>query len=110
MGVAVFLWIRTNNTKGVEIQLELPDSGIQAGIPFSIIASIENKSNVELKEPQLTISIPEGIEFTDKDIGTTLANINLENIPTKESKKQEIKLLALTSEDAIKQIKVTIND
>ena len=58
VGVAIFLWIRTNNTKGVEIQLELPETGVQAGIPFSVIANIKNKSNVELKSPSLPSLFP----------------------------------------------------
>ncbi|PIR87965.1 MAG: hypothetical protein COU10_01850 [Candidatus Harrisonbacteria bacterium CG10_big_fil_rev_8_21_14_0_10_45_28] len=107
--VLIFNWIRLSNTKGVAITVLLPETTIQAGIPFSISVQINNNSNVDLSDPELSITLPEGLRFLNQNQQGSLVNIKLEAIPTGQTKESRIELLALGTNDTIAQLKASLS-
>lgn len=107
--VLIFNWVRLNNTKGVVIAVILPETTIQAGIPFSINVQISNKSNVDLNEPELSITLPEGLRFLNQNQQGSLSNIKLETIPVGKTSESRIELLALGIDDTVAQLKANLS-
>ena len=104
----VFAWLRLSSTDSIAIEVILPER-VQVGVPFAAEVQVSNGSNTDLRDARLSVSLPSDIAFVGSGASKVLDNRSLESIASGVTAKEQWQLIALSTEDAIKQLRVTVS-
>ena len=106
-GVAVW-WMFSNSGKDLTVDIIAPEK-LQVGIPVEIAVALSNDSGSELKDAQVSMTIPEGMIFVGVPGQRSVENHKLGTLQADKLTKDIFKIMAVGPENTVSQVKVSVS-
>ncbi len=107
-GVGLYIWLSGGDAGNLVVEVTAPER-VQVGVPFDLIISMDNASNQELRDAQLTISLPADIVLTTTSSNKTIENKKLGAVPPGKLLQETVTAVAISGENTVKSIKVSVS-
>ncbi len=108
IGISAFYLFRFQNTRGLDLQIEIPDE-ILSGVPFDLKVNFNNNSGVILEDARLTLALPEGAAFFGQDPQKTIDNKSLGIVGIGSLIQESYPIILFAPDASEKEFRATVN-
>jgi len=108
IGVSVWYVFRFQNTRGLDVVMEVPDE-VLSGVPFDLKVNFSNNSGAILEDARLTLILPEGAAFFGQDPQKTIDHTSLGVVGIGSLVQESYPIILFAPDESEKEFRVTVN-
>lgn len=101
-------WMLSQNGKSLDVVLIAPER-IQAGIPVEVSVTMNNESSSELKDAQVSLSLPEGFIFVGVPGRRSVENRPVGTLAANNLTKESFMIMAVGSENIVAKLNASVS-
>jgi hypothetical protein len=108
IGLSVFYIFRFQTTRGLDLEMEVPDD-VLSGVPFDLKVNFSNNSGAILEDARLTLALPEGAAFFGQDPQKTIDHKSLGVVGIGSLIQETYSIIMFAPDATEKEFRVTVN-
>jgi hypothetical protein len=101
-------WMFSSSGKGLTVSIVAPES-LQAGIPAEISVNMSNDSGSDLKDAQVSLSLPDGLIFVGTPGKRSVENHKVGILPADQLTKETFMVMPTTIQNALVSVKASVS-